>query len=236
MRPLPLLLAVLLLALAFVCVRMGLWQHGRWQERRAANATQAAALAASPVPLSRGAELATRVGRKVEAVGEYDSTRHVLLSRESARGEMGVQVLTPLRLAGGGEVLVDRGWIAADSAAAVHPSAFTMRGEQRVVALAQALPPHASNLPWVRLDSAAPERWSTMDVGGDSLSARLAGVDTRVMLHALPDAASAPLSRGMPAPFDERANLSYAVQWALFTLAALAGAAFVLTRRPRTGS
>jgi cytochrome oxidase assembly protein ShyY1 len=149
---------------------------------------------------------------------------------------MGVQVLTPLRLEGGGEVLVDRGWIAAGSAAAVQPSAFAPAGGQRVVALVRPLAPHASSLPWVRLDDLAPERWSTMEVGADSLAARLAGVDTRVLLHALPDAASAPLSRAMPEPFDERANLSYALQWALFTLASLAGAAFVLTRKPRAGS
>lgn len=230
MRPAALALVVVLVLMAGLCVRMGLWQRSRWIEKRAANAELLAALAALPVALSEAGAIAGALGRRVEALGEFDRTRHVLLSRESPEGVMGVEVVTALHLSGGGDVLVDRGWIAADSAAAVTPSAFTPDGEQHVLALVQPLARHVSRLPWVQLAGEGGERWSTLSLDADTLAARWPGVSASALLLALPGGDDAPLSRAMPIPFDEQVHLSYAFQWALFTLTALAGAVFVLTR------
>jgi surfeit locus 1 family protein len=231
MRPATIGLVLLLLLIAGVCARMGLWQRSRWMEKRAANAQLAAALAAPPVPLVGAGDLPLLVGRKVEATGEFDTTRHVLLSREGADGAMGVDVVTPLRLAGGGIVLVNRGWIATESAATISPSAFTRGGEQHLVALLQRVPSHATRLPWVRLDDARPERWSARGVDRDTLVARWPDVDARAQLVALPGGANAPLTPSTPEAFNEQEHLSYALQWTLFTVASLAGAVFVVTRR-----
>src|SRR5262249_28013357 len=51
--------------------------------------------------------------RRVTATGNYDSTHEVLVRNRTADGEVGFEVVTPLVLADGSAVLVDRGWIPA---------------------------------------------------------------------------------------------------------------------------
>jgi cytochrome oxidase assembly protein ShyY1 len=90
---------------------LGFWQYGRhhekqdtMDERRAAYAAPAPELGDEP-PAS---------GERVEARGTYDIAHQVLL-RDQVRGdEIGVDVLTPLVLANGDAVLVDRGWLPAN--------------------------------------------------------------------------------------------------------------------------
>ena len=49
--------------------------------------------------------------RRVELAGEWDAGRQFLLDNQIHNQQAGYQVLTPLRLAGGGAVLVNRGWL-----------------------------------------------------------------------------------------------------------------------------
>jgi surfeit locus 1 family protein len=48
--------------------------------------------------------------RRVIAVGHYDNRRQILLDNQLREGRPGYHVLTPLRLADGGAILVNRGW------------------------------------------------------------------------------------------------------------------------------
>ncbi len=91
------------------CVTCGFWQLSRLAAKRALNAERRAVLAAEPEPLAADAAgIAAQAGRKVVAFGEYDTTRHVLLSARFHDADLGVQLLTPLRLPGGPALLVDR--------------------------------------------------------------------------------------------------------------------------------
>jgi cytochrome oxidase assembly protein ShyY1 len=49
--------------------------------------------------------------RRVTATGTYDTAHEVLVRNRSADGQNGLEVVTPLVLADGTAVLVDRGWI-----------------------------------------------------------------------------------------------------------------------------
>jgi surfeit locus 1 family protein len=100
--------------LAFVgiasTVNLGLWQLRRADEKRSILA-QIAAGASTTQPLTSASDPFPRY-QTVTAVGRYDAAHQVLLdSMPSLKGMPGFRVLTPFELAGGGWVLVDRGWI-----------------------------------------------------------------------------------------------------------------------------
>ena len=103
---------LLVLVIAAVCIRLGFWQLARLEEKRTINAALAERSAQPSVRLSSA--LRDTVGlifRPAVASGQYDNERTIIFPGRSHRGQPGVLVLTPLRLAGGSAVLVQRGWV-----------------------------------------------------------------------------------------------------------------------------
>ena len=116
---------LLVLVLGATCVRLGLWQLDRFNQRQADNARIASYLDGDPVPVADvtsvgGAVPASREWRRVVAVGPYDPTGQVIVRYQSRDGRRGVDVVTPLLTAGGAAVLVDRGWMPEDSPTAAE--------------------------------------------------------------------------------------------------------------------
>jgi len=99
-----------------VCVRLGIWQLDRLDQRRAFNAHVEAMWNADPLELTgKSAEdLTTMEYRAVTVSGTYDFDHQIALRNRYFEGEYGYNLLTPLRLDDGSAVLVDRGWIPAD--------------------------------------------------------------------------------------------------------------------------
>ena len=88
---------------------------GNWQVRRAAEKADLqvrieAGAAAGPVSPGRTGEVAE--WRPVSLRGEWQAGQTIYLDNRVLRGRVGYHVLTPLRLADGDPVLVNRGWIA----------------------------------------------------------------------------------------------------------------------------
>ena len=110
------------LAAAFLvaagCVRLGWWQVARLHERRAHNAVLRAIRARPPLGVTGSLPADSARDRRLYARGAYDYTRERLWRARSYEGVPGVDLVTPLRLADGAAVLVDRGW--APSADAYH--------------------------------------------------------------------------------------------------------------------
>lgn len=107
----------LLAAIPVIAVGMlalGIWQLVRLQERRASNALISARLAAATVDvlaIDLAADPAAWEYRRARAAGEFDPAGEIVWRNQPRDGAPGVHVLTPLRLANGAAVLVDRGWI-----------------------------------------------------------------------------------------------------------------------------
>lgn len=91
---------------------LGTWQVQRLHWKEGLIAERAAAYAAEPLPIGRIAD-ATPIPefRRVRATGVFEHGREMLLDPRSFKGRPGAHVVTPLRLDGGGIVLVDRGWV-----------------------------------------------------------------------------------------------------------------------------
>lgn len=115
-------------AMVILMVNLGLWQLRRHDERRAANAETAAALARDPVDLAgllTAGDLPPDY-TAVTAVGRYVEDAEVLIANRSFEGQAGSWLATPLRLdpapadgsvsspgvsPAGRVVMVVRGWV-----------------------------------------------------------------------------------------------------------------------------
>ena len=108
--------AIFVILLAAVCTRLGIWQIHRLDHRLAQNTIIKAHFGADLVDL----EVALKPGQKVSdssewtrvsTTGTYDVEHQVTVKFSTRDGAPGVDVVTPLVLASGAAVLVDRGWM-----------------------------------------------------------------------------------------------------------------------------
>lgn len=192
---------------AALCVTAGVWQLGRLEQRRTRNAALAARLALPAIELWSGISADSARQRRVVARGVYDFAGERTWPGRSFEGTPGVALITPLRLADGAAVLVDRGWV--PSPDAFHVDHAPYREPERAVAQGIALvPPRGRG-----------------DVDPSGFLPFVIQLETPEPVRGLP--------RRWPAPaFDNGPHLSYAIQWFSFALIALVGTA-VLIRRGR---
>ncbi len=129
----PTIATVLVVAL---CVSAGNWQRSRMAAKQALRAQHDAAVAAPPLrsdELPRGTvDWAALRYRSVELEGEFDAARRILLDNRVQAGQVGYEVLVPLRLADGRIVIVDRGWVAQGRTRADVPDVPVPQGTRRV--------------------------------------------------------------------------------------------------------
>lgn len=107
---------LLVLALAIVFVRLGMWQLDRLEERREQNQIGESRFGEDPLPLdllieSAGGDIGSLVYRPAAARGEFDRGNEVLIRSQVHLGNAGFHVITPLVQSDGTAVLVNRGWI-----------------------------------------------------------------------------------------------------------------------------
>ncbi|WP_354641378.1 SURF1 family protein [Kitasatospora camelliae] len=118
--------AVAVVAIA-VCLVLGSWQLGRFEDRvathkdLAASATAAEAAPAAPLGEVLDAQHprvgTDTVGRTVTVTGSYDPGHQLLVPNRTVDGRQGYYVLTPLRTPAGPAVAVVRGWLPGEPAA-----------------------------------------------------------------------------------------------------------------------
>jgi cytochrome oxidase assembly protein ShyY1 len=97
----------LTVAAAAVMVTLGRWQWERYELRSDINARISAGMSAAPVDYAAGMKEWTRVS----VTGEFDPNLEILVRNRTVEGKNGYEVVTPLLLADGTAVLVDRGWV-----------------------------------------------------------------------------------------------------------------------------
>jgi surfeit locus 1 family protein len=112
---------LLVLAAVAVTIRLGFWQLDRHAQRQELVAQVAAMQASAPISLDadeKASDLTKMEYRTANAVGVYDFEHQVAIRNQiwtqSWGDENGYALLTPLILANGTAVLVERGWIPAE--------------------------------------------------------------------------------------------------------------------------
>lgn len=231
-------LPVLLVLVAAVCVRLGVWQLHRLGARRAANAIASAAAQLPVVDLdtASGPGLAHR---RIRARGRYDRTHEVVIRGVTRSDVPGVHVVTPLVLTGGRKaILVKRGFAPAADAVSARLDSLDEPGEVTVTGIAVPIERHAdSGRPLVH---AGVTTFSRLDRA--ALARRMPYELLDVYILQLPDSSLPSLPRRLePAPLDDGPHLSYAIQWFAFATTALVVAGIFAFRssaldRPAPGS
>jgi surfeit locus 1 family protein len=125
---------------AAVCVRLGIWQLDRLAQRKALNSRLAARLALPVLEVRRGISADSARQRRVTATGRYDFAAERTWPGRSFEGTPGVALITPLRLADGSAVLVDRGWVPSPDAFHVDHAAYRESDSATVTGIARLLP------------------------------------------------------------------------------------------------
>jgi surfeit locus 1 family protein len=94
---------------------LGTWQLARLQWKEALIAAREAGLHAAPAAPPRTLDAARALElHPVRVEGQFHNDRELYLNLESARGDPGFHVITPLALADGATLLVDRGFVPTD--------------------------------------------------------------------------------------------------------------------------
>ncbi len=126
--------AIFALLLVPLFCALGSWQLGRADEKRAIaerweRQGQQPAVAVEQLD----PDDALLAFRRVRLRGEFLTDRDFLLDNRIREGRYGVEVVSPLRLASGALVLVNRGWLAGDPYRRALPDVPAIAGEQDLI-------------------------------------------------------------------------------------------------------
>ncbi len=216
-RKLPILTGIAVLIALAILVTLGTWQVERlhWKEGLLADIAERRATA--PVPLSDIEAMAAKGTdieyREVTASGVYDNSRerHFFATW---RGQTGFYVYTPLQLADGRFLFVNRGFVPYDNKEPEMRMQGQLTGEQTVTGLARARLPGKPS--WVVPDNDVAKNifyWKDLDVMASST-----GLDKAAVVPFFIDADDTPNPKGMPIGGVTEVNLpnnhlQYAFTW-----------------------
>jgi cytochrome oxidase assembly protein ShyY1 len=235
LRPRWVALTVLLVLAIPVFVLLGQWQHDRYERRHAANQLLERNLRSPAVDAAeltgRDRDLADQDRwRPVTATGRYDTSQELLVRNRSQEGRPGFYVVTPLVLADGSALLVNRGWVRLGASATTRPDVpAPPPGDVRVSGRIR--PPETERDSGIEERAGAPQgqvyRIDTALIGQRTPYPLNRAFVELVSQRPAPSAAPAPVPE--PEPATEWMNLAYFVQWHLF--AALVPVGWVLLVR-----
>ena len=109
------LTTLLVVAGSALCVRLGIWQLDRLEQRRAFNEQVMVMRAASALDLDQGIpeDITKMEWRAVRVTGAYDLENQFAVRNQTRGNEYGYHLITPLKFPDGA-ILVNRGFIPAD--------------------------------------------------------------------------------------------------------------------------
>ncbi len=224
------------IALAAIFIRLGVWQLDRLEERRSENMVGQERFDREPEALSRllaevEGDLDSLRYRRVAATGRFDPDSEILIRSQVELGQAGFHVITPLVDEEGQAVLVNRGWVplTMDStpvAAAPPPGEQVVLGWVETSATRPALGPEAQpgeGVVFNRVDIARIAQRVPYDLAQVYLVQMGERGNDLPILVTPPDFG------------DEGPHLPYAAQWFGFAAVALVGWFFLVRRKgPRS--
>lgn len=212
---------LLTLAAVVLFINLGQWQWHRAQQKNALDASFSAG-ARQVIELGAGSTSTLPRYAQVRVSGRYDGEHQFVLDNMSHAGQPGYEVLTPLLLADGRAVIVNRGWvpitasrahlpqIQLDAAARVAPAGRL--DDLPIAAVALGHVPPAPGPQWPKLTS-----FPTMADLARSLGRPL---EPRQLLLD-PNESQGFVRDWHPSGLGSERHISYAVQWWIFALLAL---------------
>ena len=214
---------------ALICLRLGFWQLARLSERKALNRELSARATTAPVPLG---QLPRDTGaahfRRVTLNGRYDFEHEVYVTNRTRNGSPGVQVVTPLKVAGTDTtVLVTRGWVYAPDGMTIQRNRWkepdTLNGEAFVVYFV-----HQNGTPKLPGRDRS-YRWLDERTLAQDFPYPIAAYHLILISGGATPGPNVPPRLDVP-PLDEGPHQSYAIQWFSFATISIIGM-FLFVRR-----
>jgi cytochrome oxidase assembly protein ShyY1 len=234
------ILTLVALLLIPTMIRLGIWQMHRYELRTARNQLVSEALGAKPVPVEKltspGHTVTTHDRyRSVTAKGHFDTDDEVVVRRRTnSDDEVGYHVLTPLVLDDGRVLLVNRGWIPADSASqtAFPKVPAPPRGE--ITVTGRLMPDETTAASGIKNLKGLPDR-QIMLINSEQQARRLgAEVLGGYIAQTAPEPkGDTPELVGQPGKEDAALNYAYAIQWWLFSAGVPVGWVVLVRRELR---
>lgn len=223
------------LALALLLIRLGTWQLDRLVQRRAQNAVVASRINEPPKQLP-GAEIDVTQDeyRAVVVNGTYDPANEIVLRNRTRDGEPGMDVVTPLQIAGTDQhVLIDRGWVPLQEAERTARQKYAVSGSVTVEGIVRKpqvrfgyISPQDQQPQGGRLDA-----WFRPDIERIKNQMPYALLPFWIEQKPTGDARALPYPQLSVDYTDEGPHWSYALQWFSFATIGIVGyGAFVVTR------
>lgn len=235
LRPRWLVRHVLAAVMIAGCLGLSMWQADRLADRKADNARLTSQTRLAPVELQSLLQqpAVDAVYRRVSVTGTYDAGREVLLLTRSFKGRPGNHLLTPLVMASGGAVIVDRGWVPLDIDRPGAGQAAPPAGE---VSLTGILLPSEKKSPLGVSDPPPGPVTALARVDLQRVGAQLPYpiLTTYLRLQDQNPAGNRDIPKPVPLPpLSEGPHLGYAVQWLFFGLVGLVVYVCLLRREIR---
>ncbi|MER7250353.1 SURF1 family protein [Kribbella sp. NPDC000426] len=213
------------LVLAFVCVQLGRWQFHRLDERKARNEVTRTNLAAEPAPIDQilgppGVVGDQHAWRTAVVTGRYDAAKQIVLKYRNVDDRPGFEIVTPLVLADGKAVLVDRGFLPRQSSELMPlkiPAVPT--GEVTVTGRLQRSERGGHT------NGGTPDDGTARLINGPDF-AKVLGLNLYdgYMMVTKQEPANDPAFDGFPGPeIDDGPHFFYGLQWWFFALLAVGG-------------
>ena len=218
------------------CIRLGIWQLDRLEQRRAFNAQVESMRATEPLDLNN--ELPENISkmewRAATVTGQYDFENQVALRNQYYGDQYGYHLITPL-LFSGTAVLVDRGWVPADGNSAPEywrqydvAGMVTVTGQIRLGqgkpafgGVADALPGNGEML----------FMWNNLDVAQISAQLEFPILNVYIQQNLESGDAIPPIPFQPVVELTEGSHFGYALQWFTFAVILFAGYPFYLRKQ-----
>lgn len=234
------ILVVLLGVVGLICIRLGIWQLARRQERIAKNEEIQIRLSMPPSDLTDDVQSVQDYEyRKVEIEGIYLNEHSVVLRNRSHNEQTGVHLVTPLQIEGDeAAILIDRGWISNEAYVSQGIDQFEVDGSvviQGVMRLSQEEP----GLSFLADPTSAPDAPPRIEWRVLNIERIQSQITTALYPFFIELSEHENISPEMPIPDPEidlgqGPHLSYAIQWFGFSVIALVGGA-LWVRRHQSG-
>jgi cytochrome oxidase assembly protein ShyY1 len=222
---------LLALFMAALFVALGFWQLARNTEKHDKVAREKAAYA-QPAPEITAVAASAADGTRAQATGTFDGDHETVLRNQVFDGNVGIGILTPLRLPDGTAVLVDRGFVRAASSSGVTTDP-PPTGTAVVHGLVHASSPFSANDTVDHLDDGA------LAVPRVDLAAIGRTLPYKLQPRWIEAQAISPAPAGnapalpQPPPPDPVNHMQYAIQWFAFALIPIIGWPIALRRLTR---
>lgn len=227
---------LLVLAGTAVCVRLGIWQLDRLEQRRAFNSQVETMRAMETLDLNQSIpeDITSMEWRPVTVTGEYDFENQVAMRNQYKDGEVGYHLITPL-LFNGGAVLVNRGWIPADSTSSPEDwRAFDEAGVVTVtgqIRLGQGKPAIGGVADALPMDGTRLTVWNNLDVEKMSAQFPYPILDVFVQPSVTEGDDVPPIPFQPNLELTEGSHFGYALQWFTFAVILFFGYPFYLRKQ-----